>query len=62
MHRTQWPHDEVAVYVEEEGYFQHDGKMLWKMKEISFICFMIFYYGDVMSTESNDDIKAYYQA
>ena len=23
---------------------------------------MIFYYGDAMSTDSNDDIKAYYQA
>ena len=62
MHRTQSSHNEVAISVEEEGYFQHDGKMLWKMKAISFICFMIFYYEDAMSTYSNDDIKAYYQA
>ena len=59
MHRTQWPHDEVAFSVEEEGYFQQDGKISWNMKAISFIYFMIFYYGDTISTDSNDDIKAY---
>ena len=62
MHRTQWPHGEVTVFVEEEGYFQQDGKILRRMKEISFICFMIFYYGDAMSTDSNHDIKSYYRA
>jgi len=61
-HRTGDPHDEAAISVEEEQNFQQVGKMSWKMKAVSLIRFMIFYYEDVVSTDIDDAIQAYCQA
>jgi hypothetical protein len=62
VHRTGDPHDEAAISVEEEQYFQQIGKISWKMKAVSLIRFMIFYYEDAVSTDIDDAIQAYCQA
>lgn len=69
VHRTEDPLDEAAISVEEEEYsveeeeyFQQIGKTSWKMKAVSLIRFIIFYYEDAVSTDIDDAIQAYCQA
>jgi hypothetical protein len=61
-YKTGAPEDEAPTTLEEEKHFKIVGKMSWKMRAVSLIHLMIYFYDGTDSDVVNDCIEACRQA
>jgi hypothetical protein len=61
-YKTGAPEDEAPTTLEEEKHFKKVGKMSWKMRAVSLIHLMIYFYDGTDSDVVNDCIEACRQA
>lgn len=60
-HKTGPLEDEALTSPEEERHFKEVGKKSWKMRAVSLIDFMIYFYDDANSDVVINVIQAYSQ-
>lgn len=61
-YKTETPKGEVPTSLEEEKYFKAVGKNSWKMRAVSLVHLIIYFYDGTNSDLVNDCIEAYRQA